>query len=130
MARELKTHGVKTVVDCTTNECGRDPEFLREISEKGGINIVCSSGYYTESEGSLAYYGARMYIAEDVNKELYDMYKTEAMVGIAKTGIKAGILKLASGADEISPCEKAFFSAAAKVSKDYGIPIITHNFGG
>lgn len=130
MAERLKTHGVKTVVDCTTNDCGRDPGFLKEISEKTGVNIVCSSGYYTESEGSLGYYGARMYISEDVNQEIYEMFEAEAMVGIARTGIKSGVFKLASGPGNIADSEKIFFVAAARASKEYGIPIITHTSEG
>ena len=29
----VNTHGVKTIVDATPNECGRDAAFLREVSE-------------------------------------------------------------------------------------------------
>ncbi len=29
VAEAAKAHGVKTVVDATPNECGRDPEMLR-----------------------------------------------------------------------------------------------------
>jgi phosphotriesterase-related protein len=52
VGERAKAHGVETVVDATPNDCGRDPEMLREISEKAEIKIVCSTGYYYEAEGA------------------------------------------------------------------------------
>jgi len=54
------------------------------------------------------------------------MFEREITVGIGKTGIKAGVIKLASSRDEITPYERAFFKAAAKISNKLGVPIITH----
>ena len=51
-----KSHGVKTIVDATPNECGRDAAFLKEVSETFEINIVCSTGFYYEGEGANAYF--------------------------------------------------------------------------
>ena len=125
MAEKVKSHGVKTVVDATPNECGRDPLILKEISEKTGINIVCSSGYYFEGEGAPAYFKFRSALG-NVSAELYEMFKKEVTEGIADTGIKPGVFKLASSRDAITDYEMMFFKAAAKVSKEENIPIITH----
>jgi phosphotriesterase-related protein len=125
VAEEVKSYGVKTVVDATTNEAGRDPELLKEISQKTGINIVCSSGYYYEGEGAPAYFKFRSGLG-DINAEVYEMFKKETTEGIGNTGIKNGVFKLASSRDLITDYEKVFFKAAAKVSKEEGIPIITH----
>jgi phosphotriesterase-related protein len=51
VAERAKMHGVETIVDATPNDCGRDPELLRGISERAGIKIICSTGYYYEGEG-------------------------------------------------------------------------------
>jgi phosphotriesterase-related protein len=45
VAERSKAHGVKTIVDATPNECGRDVEVLREISERAEMQIICSTGY-------------------------------------------------------------------------------------
>lgn len=45
VAERAKAHGVETIVDATPNECGQDPEILREISERAEIKIICSTGY-------------------------------------------------------------------------------------
>jgi len=124
-AQKVKRHGVKTVVDATPNECGRDPKFLREVAEKSDLNIICSTGYYYEGEGAPAYFKLRSTLG-DIEKEIYDMFEQELTVGIGKTGIKAGVIKLASNRDEITPYERAFFTAAAKISNKLGVPIITH----
>jgi phosphotriesterase-related protein len=59
MMEQLKAFGVKTFVDATPNDMGRSPEILREVSEKSGVNIICSTGYYYEAEGMPAYWKFR-----------------------------------------------------------------------
>lgn len=51
---------------------------------------------------------------------------TEITSGIGQSDIKAGVIKLASGKDEISDYEKMFFAAGAKAQRETGVPIITH----
>ena len=125
VAENLKAHGVKTVVDATTNECGRNPELLKEISEKTGLQIICSSGYYYEGESAPAYFKFRASLG-DMGSEVYEMYTREITQGIGKTGIKAGVIKLASSKDVITEYEKVFFKAAARVQRETGVTIITH----
>ena len=54
------------------------------------------------------------------------MMHTEITKGIADTGVKAGVIKLASSKDQITDYERAFFTAGARVSIATGVPIITH----
>ncbi|WP_308211912.1 hypothetical protein [Neobacillus cucumis] len=54
------------------------------------------------------------------------MFITEINEGIAGTGIKPGIIKLASSKDETTEYEKMFFRAAARVQQETGIVILTH----
>lgn len=125
IAERLKAHGVKSVVDATTNECGRNPELLQEISEKTGLQIICSSGYYYEGESAPAYFKFRAGLG-DMSSEVYEMYMQEITLGIGKTGVKAGVIKLASSKDVITDYEKVFFKAAARVQRETGATIITH----
>ena len=129
LTRFRETYGLGTVVDATPNDCGRDASLLKEVSEKSGVNIICSSGYYYEGEGATAYYRFRALLG-DADKEIYEMMKTEATVGIGGTGIKVGVFKLASSQNAITDYEKRFFVAAAKVSAETGTPIITHTQAG
>jgi len=124
-AEKIKKHGVATFVDATPNECGRDPAILKEIAERTGLNIICASGYYFEGEGAPAYFHLRSQIGDGVS-QIYEMFKKEVTDGIAKTGIRPGVFKLASSKGAITHYEEMFFKAAARVSKEDGINIITH----
>lgn len=124
-ASRVKAHGVQTIVDATPNECGRDPEFLRAVSEQSGLNIVCATGYYYEGEGGTTYFKFRSTLG-DIAEEVYEMMLTEITKGIGRTGIKAGVIKLASSKDTITPYEQVFFRAGARVQRETGVPIITH----
>lgn len=125
VAERAKGAGVQTIVDATPNDCGRDAEFLKEASERGGINIVCSTGYYYEAEGAPAYFKFRSALG-DAETEIYDMMVHEITQGIGDTGVKAGVIKLATSKDEMTPYEQMFFSAGAKAQRETGVPIITH----
>ncbi len=126
---KLKALGVNTYVDATANDQGRQPEILKEISEKSGINIVCSTGYYYEEEGGSAYWNFRSSLG-DISEELYELFYTEVTKGIRDTGIKAGVIKVGSSKGEITEYEKKMFLAAARVQKETGVPIITHTTEG
>lgn len=124
-ANEVMKFGVKTVVDPTPNECGRNPEVLKEISEATGLQIICATGYYYEGEGATTYFKFRQSLGT-AEKDIYDMFVKEINDGIAGTGIRPGIIKLASSNGEITSYEKMFFDIAAKVHQETGIMILTH----
>jgi phosphotriesterase-related protein len=117
--------GLKTYVDATPNDGGRNVDVLKEVSEKSGVNIVCASGYYFEGEGSPTYWKFRASLG-DIREELYELFMKEATVGIQGSGIKAGVIKIGSSMNQITDYEKLMFATAARVQKDAGIPIITH----
>ncbi|QQK76547.1 phosphotriesterase [Salicibibacter cibarius] len=125
IANEMKAEGVQTVVDPTPNECGRDPRFLRKVSEATGLQIICATGYYYEGEGATPYFKFRQSLgtAED---EIEELFRHEIAEGIEESGIKPGVIKLASSRDEITAYERMFFKAAAKVQQDTGIVLLTH----
>jgi phosphotriesterase-related protein len=124
-ARQMMSFGVQTVVDPTPNECGRNPLFLKKISEATGLQIICATGYYYEGEGAPPYFQLRAGLGT-AEEDIYDMFKTEISEGIAGTGIKPGIIKLASSKGKITEYEKMFFRAAAKIHKETGIVLLTH----
>lgn len=123
--KRIQAHGVKTVVDATPNDCGRDPELLKRISDATGLNIVCSTGYYYEGEGAPAYFKFKRSLGT-AEEEIFEMFMKEITEGIGNTGIKAGVIKLGTSKNEITEYEKMFFRAAARAQKETGVPIITH----
>jgi phosphotriesterase-related protein len=125
IAREMMSFGVRTVVDPTPNECGRNPEFLRKIAEETGLQIICATGFYYEGEGATTYFKFRAALGS-AEEEIYEMFKREITEGIGGTGIKPGIIKLASSLNEITDYERMFFRAAARIHKETGIILLTH----
>jgi len=128
---ELKTYGVKTIVDATSNEGGRDPGLLREIAEKSGMNIICSTGLYEEHGGAAPYFRTRStFPIFDVIAEIEELFVKEITEGIGKTGVKAGVIKVGTGSGSISEYEERVLKAAARAQKATGVPIITHTEDG
>lgn len=124
-AKKMMSHGVKTVVDPTPNECGRDPEVLKEISEQSGLQIVCATGYYYEGEGATPYFKFRASLGS-AQQEISEMFLKEITDGIGQTMIKPGIIKLASSKDIITDYEEMFFKAAVEAQQKTGITLLTH----
>lgn len=125
VVEDAREYGIETIVDATTNECGRNPLFLKKLSEKTGMNIICSTGYYLQPESAYAYWMFRKGFA-DIESEICEMMVAELTVGIGDTGVKAGCIKLASSYNEITEMEQVFFRAAARAQKETGCVIITH----
>lgn len=124
-ARTARSYGVRTVVDATTNECGRNVRFLEKLANAAGINIICSTGFYFEQESAYAYWKFRSAFT-NIEDEITEMMITELTQGIEGTGIKAGVIKLASSYHVITPMEEVFFKAAARAQRETGCVIITH----
>lgn len=122
-------YGFKSIIDATTNECGRDPMFLARMALFTGLNIICSTGYYYEPFSAFGYWKFRSGFA-DIDEEIYEMMKTELTKGIRNTGIRAGVIKLASSKGEITFFEQKFFRAAARINAELGTSIITHTEAG
>lgn len=124
---EIKAQGIKTIVDATPNDYSRNPSLLKRIAERLDINIIVSTGFYYEATGGTAYWNFRKGLGFPVEEEIYQVMERELYEGIGKTGIKAGIIKLASGIGEITEYELMAFRSAARLAKnDPDIRIMTH----
>lgn len=128
--KELKAFGVTTFVDATPNDCGRDATLLKEISEKSGVTIICSTGLYTETEGGSAYFKFRVLVSGDAISEIHELFAKELTSGIGTTGIKAGVIKVGTGHGQITQYEEMVLKAAARAQKETGTSIMTHTDGG
>jgi phosphotriesterase-related protein len=131
MLEDIKAVGVKTVVDPSMCDVGgRDPILLKNLAKKSGLNIVMATGLYWEGEGGSRYYKWNQMVGRNIEDDIYELFKREITVGIGKTGVKAGVIKLASGDPKISDYEKIVFKAGVRAAKETGVPIVTHTQGG
>jgi phosphotriesterase-related protein len=123
--RELQALGYRTLVDPCPNDLGRDVELMAKVAQATGFQIICATGLYKEAEGGTPYWRMRGRFApsRDAMTELFVHELTE---GIGHTGVRAGMLKVATGPGRMSDYERTVFEAAAKAAVLTGAPITTH----
>jgi len=121
---ELQSYGVRTFVDPCPMDLGRDAVFLAEVGQRSGMNIICTTGAYFEAEGNT--YTFRHLTVEQIT----EIYIKEIEEGIGDTGIKAGAIKVATGAPTVSPYERKLVTAGARAAKATGVPVISHTQDG
>ena len=126
---ELKALGVHTLLDPCPADGGRDAEFMAEVAQTTGVHIICAAGLYKEDLGGAAYFKFRTPFA-DMASEMAETFTKEITDGIGGSGIKAGILKVATQANRVSPYEEMVLRAAARTAKATGIRITTHTDSG
>jgi phosphotriesterase-related protein len=120
--RELRDAGFRTLVDPCPIEMGRDPELYAEVSQQSGVQIVCTTGFYTEHLG----WGLPGYWRARDAEEIAELYVAELTDGINNTGgIKAGAIKAATGI-EVTDAERRVLAGAAMAQRETGVGIITH----
>ncbi|WP_213290937.1 phosphotriesterase [Bradyrhizobium sp. sGM-13] len=117
-------YGVHTFVDPCPIELGRDATIMKEISERSGMQIVCTTGFYYEEMGLPSYWRARSV------DEIAELYISEITKGIGDTGVRAGAIKVSTGAPAITAQETRFVSAACIAHRATAVPIITHTTRG
>jgi len=123
--RELRAHGLTTLVDPCPLDLGRDVELMAEVAQASGVHIVCATGLYKEDEGGAAYFKFRQHWGDALG-EMTDLFVRELTDGIDETGIRAGVIKVATGQGRITPYEETVLRAAARAHKATGAPITTH----
>ncbi len=112
-----KARGVKTIVDLTPINLGRDIHSIRAVSEATGVNVICPTGFYWTEEPWMHGWDAEYlskYMIRDITR------------GILDTGVKAGIIKCATDHTGVDTFNKKLLKAAALAHRETGTPISTH----
>jgi len=117
---QLQAYGCNTIVDPCPMDLGRDVEFVAEVAQRSGTNIIVATGVYTEADGMPATF--RTLPDEDI----LALFISEITDGIGDTGIKAGVIKIASGPDPKNAFENRMVGIAAEASRLTGVPIVSH----
>lgn len=117
--KEAYTEGVRSIVDVTTIDLGRDIEMIREVSRASGVQIIAATGNHLAVPRPFA---------EVSPDAIAPLYVREIEVGIEGSGIKAGIIKVASDRGGITAPQEVVLRAAARTHNQTGIPISTHTW--
>ena len=123
--QSMQDLGVQSMLDPCPNDLGRDVEIAADISAKTGFNIICATGLYKENEGGAPHWQFLRSVGSAVEK-MAELFVHELTVGIGDTGIKAGIIKVATGEGQITDYEYDILTAAARAAVATGAPITTH----
>ncbi len=118
--QRLHGYGIRTVVDPCPTDLGRDVAFCAEVSQRSGITLICTTGVYTESFG-IPYTFRHLETAA-----VEEIYVREIEDGIGESGIKAGLIKIATGDGVVTDYERRMLTAATRAAKATGVPLISH----
>ena len=116
---EAREGGVKTIVDLSTMDLGRDIRFIAEMSQRTGIQIIAATGIWRDIPRSLWMRSP---------DEIAALFVREIEVGIEGTGIKAGIIKVANDMGGVTREGEIILRAAARAAKQTGVRISTHTY--
>jgi phosphotriesterase-related protein len=116
---EAYSEGVRTIVDVTPFDSGRDVAMMQDVSRGSGVQIVCATGCWLDIPRVL--WGASpdlvaSFFIRDITK------------GIEKTTVKAGIIKVANDIGGVTPQGEIILRAAARAQRATGVPISTHTW--
>jgi 5-phospho-D-xylono-1,4-lactonase len=127
--------GGRTVVDTMPANCGRNVEKLAEVSRRSRVNVIAPTGihlekYYLPNHWRYSYSEDQMTrlfigdITQGIDRNDYGGPIVE------RTSYKAGLLKLATGDDCITPHQEKIFRAVVNSHIKTKAPVLTHTNGG
>ena len=110
--------GVGTIVDATTPDLGRDVAFMRDVARAAGVHVVAATGMWLDVPRSFR---------DRHPDEVAELFVHEIEVGIETTGVKAGVIKVATATAEVTAVQEPVLRGAARALRRTGCPITTHH---
>ena len=116
---EAYAGGVRTIIDVTTLDLGRDIPLMQEVSRRSGVHAIPFTGNHLAIP--------RIFWGAPVDK-VAALFIKEIEEGIEDTGVKAGIIKVASDRGGVTENEEIVLRAAARACNATGTRISTHTW--
>ena len=111
--------GVKTIVDLTPIDLGRDVTLIAEASRRSGMQIIAATGIY--------YTAHPFHFQMRPDEEMVALFVRDITEGVSTTGIRAGVIKCATE-PEMHPMNERVLRSSARAARETGVPICTHTF--
>ena len=111
--------GVRTIIDVTTFDLGRDVPLMQEVSRRSGVHAIPCTGNHLAVP--------RIFWGAPVDR-VAALFIKEIEQGIEDTGVKAGIIKVASDRGGVTENEEIVLRAAARASNATGTRISAHTW--
>jgi phosphotriesterase-related protein len=119
-AKAVKSHGVRTVVEPSALFLHRDAAFSKRVADAAGLNVILATGVYT-------YDHLPQPLLNRDEDGLAAIFLHEVEHGIQGTGIKPALIKCAADEAGLTPNVEKVHRAAARASKESGLPIMAHS---
>jgi predicted metal-dependent phosphotriesterase family hydrolase len=120
--RDFRRRGGRTLVDLTVAGIGRDPERLRRLADRTGVQIVMGCGWYGAS-----YYPVEALIDSRSVNDLADELVAEFEHGVGGTGVRPGIIgEIGTDKRWVSALEERVHRAVARAATRTGMAVSTH----
>ncbi len=109
--------GIHTMVELTTVDLGREIEFVQEVAERSPVQIIVATGIHSHPP---------LFLSRGDPDLIVPLYVHDVEEGIAGSGIRAGVIKVATDA-AVTEANAVQLRAAARAHRQTGVPIITHS---
>ena len=116
---QAHSEGLRSVIEVSTLDLGRDPRAMEQVSKESGVNIICATGIWRDIPR--VFWEA----SPDV---IASLFIREIQEGIEGTGIKAGVIKVANDKGGVTSAGEIILRAAARAQKATDVPISTHTW--
>jgi predicted metal-dependent phosphotriesterase family hydrolase len=133
--KEFYRLGGRTLVDTMPADCGRNVIKLAAVSRNSNVKIIAPTGIHLE-----VYYPPNHWRYHLSEEELTSLFVKDLTEGIdeydygcpviKRTPHKAGLIKLATGDENITPHQQKIFGAVVKAHLQTGAPVLTHTNSG
>jgi phosphotriesterase-related protein len=120
MVEVAKVHGVRTIVDPSAMNAGRDVHFLGRVSDATAIQVIACTGVYTFEH--LPFYFENRSV--DV---MADHFVEDLRDGMQGTPYRAAFIKGAADVQGMTPAVEKVHRAAARAALRTGAPIMAHS---
>ena len=124
--RAVGARGIRTIVDLTVLGLGRYIPRVKAVAEQTDVNIVAATGLYTYNDVPMFFHFRGPGTLTGGSELLTEMFVRDLTVGIADTGVKAGILKCATDAPGVTAGVDRVLRSVARAHLETGAPITTH----
>jgi phosphotriesterase-related protein len=116
---DLYSRGIRTIVDLTTVDLGRDIGLIVEVARRSRVHVIVATGVWWMPQRYFTAHGI------DAAAELFIRDITQ---GIGASGVKAAIIKCATDTAGVTPVIDKILRASARAQKATGVPISTHTW--
>lgn len=116
---KAKKYQVKSFVEVSCNDMGRNPLELKKISDTCEIHIIAATGFYLDEYHPKA-------IKEMAVDEIANIFINDLTIGMDGTSIKAGVIGEVASSEVMTPSERKVLHAAGIAARQVGCAITTH----